>query len=179
MGGVDVPSWRLNPERKGNGEALHSAMLNLINRSEIYLYWVTIIPSNSWEFSSPRNCFKSPKSLISNASWRAVLMKSMEESVLPVIKISWKYKTMISKFPSYFYQYTSGSYLHLWHFCESKKASILAYHDLGACFNPYSDFCNLQTKEGSDVYPSGFFMYMSSWIYTCRNALLTSIWFTS
>jgi len=36
MGRVDFPSSRMIPERKGNGAALKSAMLNLINRYSIY-----------------------------------------------------------------------------------------------------------------------------------------------
>ena len=92
MAGVFFPSSRLTPKRKGNGEALHSAMLNFTNRSEIYLYQVTIIPSKFCAISSPKNCFSKPKSLISNASWRAVFMNKMEASVIPVIKISSNYK---------------------------------------------------------------------------------------
>ena len=36
-GGVFFPSSRLIPERKGNGAGLHSAMLNLTNRSDMCL----------------------------------------------------------------------------------------------------------------------------------------------
>ena len=179
MGGVLFPSSRLIPERKGNGAGIHSAMINLNNRSYMYLDWVTIIPSEFCSISSPKNCFRSPKSLISKALWRAVLMAEMEATVLPVISKSSKYKTIIIKWPSDCYIYTFGSDLHLWKFCERRKASILEYHSLGACFNPYSYFFNLQTKDGSVMYPSGCFMYISSWISPCRNANLTSIWCTS
>ena len=70
-------------------------------------------------------------------------MKEIEASVLHVIKISSTYNTMKIILPSYYCKYTFRSDLHLWKFCESRKASILAYQDLGACFNPYKDFCNL------------------------------------
>ena len=48
------PSSRLIPERKGNGASLHSAMLNFTNRSEIYLYLFTMIPSNLVQFQAPK-----------------------------------------------------------------------------------------------------------------------------
>ena len=175
MGGVDFPSSRLIPERKGNGAALQSSMLNLINRSEIYFDCVTIIPSKYCDISNTKNCFRIPKSLILNASWRAVFMKAIEASVLPVIKISSTYNTMIRILPSYFWKYTLWSYFHLRKFCESRKGSILAYPDLGACFNPYNDFYNLHTKEWYDVYPSGLFMYISSFRSPWRKTLLTSM----
>ena len=110
MGGVFFPSSRLIPERKGNDVGLNSAMLKFTKRSDMYLDWVTIIPSEICSISSPRNCFKSPKSLISNALWRAVLMAEIEESVLPVISNSWTYKTIIIKLPSYFCIYTFESF---------------------------------------------------------------------
>ena len=144
----------------------------------MYLYWVTIILSKFCVISSPRNCFKSPKSLISNASWRAVFMTEMEATMLPVIKISSTYKTIIRKLPSYFYIYTFVSDLHLWNFCR-RKASILEYHSLGAYFKPYSDLFSFQNKDGSEMYPLGWFMYISSWISPCRKTDLTSIWCTS
>ena len=153
MGGVIFPSLRLIPERKGNGSALHSAMLNLNNRSYMYLDWVTIIPSKFCSILSPRNCFKSPKSLISNALWRAVLMTEIEATVLPAISKSSKYKTIIIKWPSDYCIYTFGSDLHLWKFCERRKASILEYHSLGACFNLYSDFFILQPKMDQRCIP--------------------------
>ena len=78
-------------------------------------------------------------------------MTEMEATVLPVIKISSTYKKMIRKLSSYYHRYTFGSNLHLWKFCERRKASILEYHSLGACFNPYSDFLNLQTKDKSEM----------------------------
>ena len=155
MGGVLFPSSRLIHGRKGNGEDLHSAMLNLNNRYYIYFYLFTIIPSIFCSILSPRNCFKSPKSLISNALWRAVLMTEIEATMLPVISKSSTYKTIIIKLLSYFYIYTFVSDLHLWNFCERRKASILEYHSLGACFNPYSDFFSFQTKDGSEMYPLG------------------------
>ena len=88
MGGVLFPSSRLIPERKGNGSALHSAMLKLINRYDMYLNYVTTIPSNFFSILSPKNGFRNPKSLISKALWRAVLMAEMEATVLPVISKS-------------------------------------------------------------------------------------------
>ena len=51
-------------------------------------------------------------------------MTEVEEIVLPVIKISPKYKKIIIKLPSYFYIYTFGSDLHLWKFCERRKAYL-------------------------------------------------------
>ena len=123
MEGVLFLYSRLIHERKGNGEALHSTMLKLNNRSDMYLYWVTIIPSKFCSISSPRNCFKSPKTLISNALWRAVLMTEIEVTVLPVISKSSTYKTIIIKLPSYYCIYTFGSDLHLWKFCKRRKAS--------------------------------------------------------
>ena len=147
MGGVLFPSSRMIPERKGNGEAIHSAILSFTNSSYIYFYLVTIIPSEFLSISSPKNCFKSPKSLISNGLWRAVLMTKIEATVLPVISMSSTYKKIIIKLPLYFYIYTFGSDLHLWKFCERRKATILEYHSLGACFNPYSDFFSLQAKD--------------------------------
>ena len=89
---------------------------------------------------SPINCFKSPKLLISNALWRAILMTEIEVTVLHVISKSSKYKKIIIKLPSYFCIYTFRSDLHLWKFCERRKASILEYHSLGVYFNLYSDF---------------------------------------
>ena len=106
-------------------------------------------------------------------------MAEIEATVLPVISKSSKYKTIIIKLPSYYCIYTFGSDIHLWKFCERRKASILEYHSLGTCFNPYSDFFSLQTKDGSEMYPSGCFMYISSWISPCRKVGLTSIWCTS
>ena len=85
MGGVLFPSSRLIPKRKGNGADIHSTMLKLSNRSDMYLDQVTIIPSEFFSISSPKNCFKIPKSLISNALWRAVLITELEVTVLPVI----------------------------------------------------------------------------------------------
>ena len=99
MGGVLVPSSRMIPERKGDGEALHSAMLNLTNRYDMYLDIVTIIPSIFCSISIPKNCFKSPKSLISNALWRAVFMTEIEAIVIPVTSKSLKYKKIIIKLP--------------------------------------------------------------------------------
>ena len=158
MGGVCFPSTRLIPERKGNGVGLHSSMLKFTNRSYMYMDWVTIIPSECFSISSPKNCFRSPESLISKALWRAVLMAEMEANVLPVISKSSKYKKIIIKWPSYYCIYTFGSNIHLWKFCKRRKASILEYHSLGACFNPYSDFFSLQKG------------WLSLWISPCKKA---------
>ena len=144
MGGVLFPSSRLILERKVNGSALHSAMLNLNKRSDMYLDRVTIISS---EFCS----ILSPKSLISKALWRAVLMAEIEATMIHVISKSSTHKTIIIKLPSDYCIYKFGSDLHLWKFCERRKASILQYHSLGAYFNSCSEFFRLQTKYGSEM----------------------------
>ena len=75
-------------------------------------------------------------------------MTEIEATVLPVISKSSKYKKIIRKLPSYYFRYTFGPDLNLWNFCERRKASMLEYHSLGACFNLYIDFFSLQTKDG-------------------------------
>ena len=95
---------------------------------------------------------------MSNASCKAVFMKLIEASVLPVIKKLSKLINIMIKSPSYLFIYKFLSDLHLAKFCDSKKESIFAYQALGTRFNPYNDFRSLQTNVGYDMYPSGCFM---------------------
>lgn len=52
----------------------------------------------------------------------------------------------------------------------------LSFHALGACFNPYRDLCNLQTKEGcgESINLGSYAIYTSSCKMSGRNAFLTS-----
>jgi hypothetical protein len=123
---------------------LHSNMSNLFRISTAYLPWLRKILSGLCHTSRPKKQCIRPKSFISNSE-AIFFLHSMMSFYSPVNNMSSTYNSNITGSSFITLKWRLESALLLVNPKLVRKLSILPYQALGACFNSYRAFFNLQT----------------------------------